>query len=68
MIVDFRVGQVTLFLAARNQLFQLRLTLVRDLSRCARRRFLDQGGRLVKSMELNAKPASIRSQLFCGHT
>ncbi len=68
MIVDFRVGQVTLFLAARNQQFQLRLTLVRDLSRCARRRFLDQGGRLVKSMELNAKPASIRSQLFCGHT
>ena len=61
MIVDFGVGEVALLLAARDQQLQLRLTLVRDLSRCACWRFFDQGGRLVKrSRGLNAKPISIR--------
>jgi len=30
----------------------LRLTLVRDLSRCACWRFFDQGGRLVENLDI----------------
>ncbi len=52
MIVDFSVGEVALLLAARNQQFQLRLTLVSDLSRCACWRFFDQGGRLVEDLDI----------------
>jgi hypothetical protein len=52
MIVHFSVSQVTLLLAARDQQFQLRLTLVGDLSRCACRRFFDQGGRLIKDLDI----------------
>jgi hypothetical protein len=44
VIVDFSVGEVALFLAARDQELQLGLTLVGDLGRCALWRFLDQGG------------------------
>jgi hypothetical protein len=47
VVVDFSVGEVTLFLAARDEELQLGLTLVCDLSRCALRRFFDQGVRLV---------------------
>ena len=52
MIVDFGVGEVALFLATCNQQLQLRLTLVSDLIRCACRRFFDQGGRLVRDLEI----------------
>jgi hypothetical protein len=52
MIVDFSVSEVALLLAARNQQFQLRLTLVRDLSRCACWRFFDQGGRLIRDLDI----------------
>ncbi len=48
MIVHFSVSEVALLLAARDQQFELRLTLVRDLSRGACWRFFDQGGRPVK--------------------
>ena len=48
VIVDFSVSEVALLLAARDQQFELRLTLVRDLSRGACWRFFDQGGRPMK--------------------
>jgi hypothetical protein len=52
MIVDFSVSEVALLLAARDQQFELRLTLVRNLSRGACWGFLDQGGRLMKNREV----------------
>ena len=52
MIVDFDVGQIALLFAARDQQFELRLTLVRNLSRGACWGFLDQGGRLMKNREV----------------
>src|ERR1700733_9835204 len=67
MIVDFRVSEVALLLAARNQQFQLRLTLVRDLSRCACWRFFDQGGRLVEIWRFKCKPTSIRFRPVGSH-
>ncbi len=48
VVVDFGIGEVTLFLAARDQQLQLRLALVSDLSRRACWRFFDQSGRLMK--------------------
>ena len=52
VIVHFGVGEVALFLAARNQQLQLGLTLVRDLIRCAGWRFFDQGVRLVNDLNI----------------
>ncbi len=52
MVVDFSVSEVALLLAARDQQFELRLTLVRNLSRGACWGFFDQGGRLMKNREV----------------
>ena len=67
MVVDFSVSEVALLLAARDQQFELRLTLVRDLSRGACWRFFNQGGRLGGVWRFNAQPTSIRSWLICSH-